>query len=939
MIVGGLNWATSQLLAHELGHALGYWGHPWWPDAFDDTYFPDGNLAWLPCDNISISNNIMGYNICRNYLSPKQMGYCHMLANSGTTTKFLTFCDYDALNSLTVNSNQTWITSKVIGGDLIIKSGNTLIVNCTVSLPQGGRVIVERGAKLIVDGGVFTNLCGGNWYGIEVWGNPGLAQSLVVGVGNPTGIVELKNGAIIENSIEGIITNRANTTNYMGGVLRATNSTFRNNVRAIQFLNYGFNNLSYFRNCDFQTNSAYLQSNPAPDAFVKMYGVKNISLQGCRFVNSSILSDPYYGVGSGIVSIDAKYFVGVYCASLNCPSPVRSKFENLFYGVNSSASNPLLTLSIDRTDFVNCERGALLTGMDYATVTRNNFTLRGGLNSYGLYLDACSGFMVEENNFSSPADGTGLFVRNSNSIFNLNAYGNSNIIYNNTFTNCFTGSTALDDNNGPYSLYDGLRFNCNDYTNGNFDIYVTGAASINTDIGTYQSTNVSATTLARNRFLTNNCIPGPNPTPNQENQFGMQKISPIQIKYYSNSDLNTIPQCYDGLLSRFPQNIVFNKPAHCPSSFSNCYANLLCLTALISSTQNQIAVKQGDINNGNRQYLFDQINGNTSPGNLKNILLESSPYLSDAVLIAYLQRAETPPLGHIKEIIIANSPVTVEVKAIIDAMNLPNGIKNEINYVQIGVSEREQLETEIGQLQFDREMAVNQKIRIFLNDTTISYGLDSVIAIIKNEGGIGPKCRLASAYIANGDLVNAQTVLDSLYQQNITELDNFCALQSLLIELNQAVEGCMRLQTDTSLTRRVTAIAVDTLCSYCVKSCENAQSLLRFAFSLTFPEWIVIPEPENNLRVIDETTVDLVSHSEFFIYPNPTSGDLYCTYKLPDNTPYTIFSIYDLTGRLILSRKINNSESEFIINTSSLNSGMYYYSVNTESILLQQGKF
>src|SRR3972149_2681883 len=92
------------------------------------------------------------------------------------------------------------------------------------------------------------------------------------------------------------------------------------------------------------------------------------------------------------------------------------------------------------------------------------------------------------------------------------------------------------------------------------------------------------------------------------------------------------------------------------------------------------------------------------------------------------------------------------------------------------------------------------------------------------------------------------------------------------------------------------------------------------------------------LIFLDSINLPVRSYIEKIVY-GVLSGNLYCTYKLPDNTPYTIFSIYDLTGRLILSRKINNSESEFIINTSSLNSGMYYYSVNTESILLQQGKF
>src|SRR5690606_37848912 len=123
--------------------------------------------------------------------SPMQMGYFHMNANTANpsynTTRFLTYCDYDPANSITVNSSQTWTTSKAVGGDITITSGNTLTIQCSVFMPAGGKIYVQPNAHLIVDGGKISNACCSMWDGIVVYG--------------PNGSLLTQNGAIIENAV------------------------------------------------------------------------------------------------------------------------------------------------------------------------------------------------------------------------------------------------------------------------------------------------------------------------------------------------------------------------------------------------------------------------------------------------------------------------------------------------------------------------------------------------------------------------------------------------------------------------------------------------------------------------------------------------------------------------------------------------------------------
>jgi hypothetical protein len=91
--------------------------------------------------------------------------------------------------------------------------------------------------------------------------------------------------------------------------------------------------------------------------------------------------------------------------------------------------------------------------------------------------------------------------------------------------------------------------------------------------------------------------------------------------------------------------------------------------------------------------------------------MAKSPYLSDRVLNAYLTKPQQAPPGHIKEVVIANSPVTNEIKEVIDLMSLPNGIRNQINAAQVGISVRTELENQLKALDKERMLLIDEVVR------------------------------------------------------------------------------------------------------------------------------------------------------------------------------------------------------------------------------------
>ena len=157
------NWADAQITAHELGHCMGL-SHTDYPQ-FDDLPKKD-KFGWIDCDTFEVSNNIMGYNKCRNYLSPKQIAYIHKLYSSDKD-RMLTTLNYIYDGSKTmITSKEVWDRNMQVSGDIVVRKNKKLVVKGIISLAAGASIILENNASLVIDGGQITNLTGGKWKGV-----------------------------------------------------------------------------------------------------------------------------------------------------------------------------------------------------------------------------------------------------------------------------------------------------------------------------------------------------------------------------------------------------------------------------------------------------------------------------------------------------------------------------------------------------------------------------------------------------------------------------------------------------------------------------------------------------------------------------------------------------------------------------------------------------
>lgn len=187
-------WGIRTLLGHEIGHCLGLSHVGTWSgncsvadDQLDDTPHPDNRPAiYGNCPSLvgpqsgctPNSNNVMGYNGCQGYFSPKQIA--KMRQTIQNQQKSFVECLYNSSANYSISTNTTWDASRIYDGNISVNSNSTLTVNCALYMPDGATITVESGSELIVNG-IVTNLCSSAWNGtIDV---------------KPGGILKLQSGA------------------------------------------------------------------------------------------------------------------------------------------------------------------------------------------------------------------------------------------------------------------------------------------------------------------------------------------------------------------------------------------------------------------------------------------------------------------------------------------------------------------------------------------------------------------------------------------------------------------------------------------------------------------------------------------------------------------------------------------------------------------------
>ncbi|MBI4931708.1 MAG: T9SS type A sorting domain-containing protein [Bacteroidetes bacterium] len=724
-----------------------------------------------------------------------------------------------------------------VGVPLTIPSGTTITMNAGLRFEfgEGGKIVIEPGGSLIVNGTsanpvVFTSACQKMWKGIDVQG---------IKTSNQSSIIQGKiicNNAMIENALTGISTSKKDAyenkdLNSTGGIIRCQNTTFRNCRVAVEFLPYSFTSISYFINCIFETTGPFIEPSIKPFAFASLNNVTGVPFLGCTFANTFPTAFLSTERGKGIVSIDSYFMVNALSSSQLC------KFQNLSYGIDASNAATLRPVFINKALFGDNTTGntkdILLSSNPFALITSNQFNT-GFINDpapYGLYLNNCRGYKVEDNDFFSTnvQNAIGTIVNNGSPL--------NNEIYRNRYYNVKKGlqhqGIML---NTPFSI------KCNDFTLNpvsNVDIAITSGL-----IGNQGSCSSNTTTPAGNTFL--NICKVYNPFKNIWVNTGAGGFS-----YSHHTDAFTIPTCRTAQISLTQCTNAYIASNSCPSTLSPP-CNPACERQIISEINTLTALLVA----GDAPALYQIIASNSSAGQIKNALLAPGPYLSDGVLIAAITRTNPLPPGHIKDIIIPNSPVTSSVMTALNSINLPNGIRKNINDAQTGTSARAQVEAQLAALP-PKDLAVSDLFRQYLNDSTIANPVDSVISFLVTQNDLTSRQTLLQAYLTKNDCQNSRTTFNQISSSSSSSFVTFYDLMTTLCEQSKTI---LELTADERFL-------LENLALQNADVSVSAQNILRFVYGMSFPEII------EDLIVPDSLKIKGVFIDGIVCGGNPVIGD------------------------------------------------------------------
>lgn len=862
--------------------------------------------------------------------------------------------------------------------ELIIPAGKIITIeNMTFKFAPGAKVVVERGnglagGKLILNGSTFTadTRCDPNamWLGIQVHGYNN--QNQLPYSTSLQGWLVMKNGSVVEHSIKGAVAVKINSSStfpytftsydfsYTGGVIQASNSTFKNNRQDVEFRKYstpnGSNNQSRFTKCEFKTDGLLNNQSFYPTYHVLMHDIVGITFYGNKFKNHTPNLYNYWQQGWGIYSVDAQYFVNAACNSLTypCTSFEPNEFNSLYFGIRALSGNGLRTLKVDRNEFTNNFFGIYLGGPGFATITRNEFEVYRSaapnqtFNTYGLYLNGCSSYIVEENTYTEFNDPFVSTNGNTYGIIVNNSGSSDNIIYRNDFFDIKIGGQSQNINSVAYNPGDynpnnkGLRWKCNDFTNNIFqaDLAVTSGR-----IAFQQGYCVSPVTQplyatkspAGNRFSHSTFDP--------QNDIAVNN-SALEFEYSHHADLITSPLYYNAAIiapqqcfnSNYP--VYYNNTNSCPSNIKDGIILYAVLKEKSDSLKQIVSNLENQVDAGNTNDLLSVVN-TLNADDVKNALLAASPYLSDEVLMAYL--TTNPPSNNIQQVIMANSPVSDLIMSELNTISLPKGIKTQINNAQKGVSAMTYLINETGYFKSERNGLIDDRIRLLLNDTLISNPLDSVALILKEEHIEFRKKQLCDTYIAKGDSLKTAEIRDSLVAE--FGYDNYVKMADLYQMLREEPSSCYAVNTDVNIKQEVEYVAYDQ--DDRINSVRG-EALLSVAFDSLF---LAIVEPletiGSGLRMVENgNSSELPAEKTSFlsIYPNPSNGESQIIVELQDlngefmeNTSIEVFTI---SGQLITTYQFNGKSNQVFIQTGKIQQGIYLVKLYNNDQLLETQK-
>jgi len=785
-------------------------------------------------------------------------------------------------------------------GDIIIEPGASLTIeDMIIHFREGYEVQMDNnsagnvGSRLVLDNTTLTvfDECEGDklWAGVDLDGGWGSLPQTPYST-SPQPYLEMQNGSTIEFAEKGIDA-------PAGGLIRASDSYFENNITNVDITGFEDQN-SLLENSVFVWDDALYNKGYIPANSLHLWNASGVNVKGCNFVNNANSSIGIDDRGVGVLADITDFSVKGSCADILCLQYNRNSFENLKYGIKSNGGDNVL---IDRSDFIENRGGAWIISSEALQFTRNDlnvydYDVNSSLDyeTFGLYLEGCTGYQVEENDFH---DGLlGLVVYNS-------GYDPNEIYYNDFYNlngnDVATGAIGMGANGWIMDQPNGLQFRCNDFNQTDYAIGVTGG-DLHTQNGLITVDLSTISWKQGQNFQTGDYESADNTfwlfwLTGEHDFYIDENVSGINLygeKYRYNGAYDNLAN-RDANINNFNSNEVgrhyygtfTTREEECPSNLGGggWIPTPLLLDDLNQKNDSLSDIEQEynallSIQNENSLQLSAQNANEFTTHNVHNALMEASPYLTASVLNAYMMNNQVSEMSR-TSVLLANSPLPVSVQENLNNADLSSNLKQYIRQQQDGENPLERMENQISTFKSSIQYITDRLHIRYMNSDSVEL-ISEWQQMLESKSDFHSKEKLVSLYKSAGNLEAAENLLANMETELIgsdkpEKLKQIRVKQVELRLRNNDVSESL----NASDKKFLYSVAED----YNNRSGSMARGLLMSAGLETYEPVIFMPNPTNaksaSAGMISEQEdlsrdEDIELSTRFNIYPNPATDIL-----------------------------------------------------------------
>jgi hypothetical protein len=202
----------------------------------------------------------------------------------------------------------------IFTGDVIIAPGVHLFVTDMIwNFGPTAHLIIQPGASVKFIHSTLTNeeCLGERWPGVIVEGNSAIHDQF----NSHQGWITLTQNSVVRRAVTGIWAGHEFDMDHGGGVIKAYNSSFENNIRDVRIEHFhrivgGVEQINWcqFSSCTFWTTMNWPDAGSnSPLEHAYLYDVNGVKFQNCKFTNEAFPLWNHFHWGMGIAAFSATF--------------------------------------------------------------------------------------------------------------------------------------------------------------------------------------------------------------------------------------------------------------------------------------------------------------------------------------------------------------------------------------------------------------------------------------------------------------------------------------------------------------------------------------------------------------------------------------------------------------------------------------------------------